>query len=83
MGESGLKNLWTLYAERLIETIAPVYFFLNTFTQNINSYFLSNPTEETSRFGYGTKAIAAAEKVKESSATAVKALTPSDDELES
>ena len=83
LGESGLKNLWTLYAERLIETIAPVYFFLNTFTQNINSYFLSNPTEETSRFGYGTKAIAAAEKVKESSATAVKALTPSDDELES
>ena len=83
LGERGLKNLWNLYAERLIQTIAPVYFFLNTFTQNINSYFLSSPTEETSRFGYGNKAIAAAEKIKESSTTAVEKLKPSGSEVDS
>ena len=81
LGEESLKSLWTLYAEQLIQTIAPVYFFLNMFTQNINSFFLSSPTEKSTRFDHGSKAIAAAEKVQKSSSVAVKKLTPSEDEL--
>ena len=80
LGEEGLKNLWTLYAEQLIETIAPVYFFLNKFTKSINSYFLSSPTEESSRFDHGTTAIKAAQKVQESSTTAIQKLSPTKDD---
>ena len=40
-----------------MQTIGPVYSSLNNFTNNINRYFLSAPTEGESRTEYGRQAI--------------------------
>lgn len=57
LGDDALKKTWMAYGERLMQTIGPVYSSLNNFTNNINRYFLSAPTEGESRTEYGRQAI--------------------------
>ena len=57
LGDSALQQTWMNYGQRLMTTIAPVYRALNSFTSNINSYFLSPPTKTSSRTEYGKQAI--------------------------
>jgi len=59
------------YGDRLMETIAPVYGALNSFTNNINKYFLSAPTEDMSRTEYGQQAITDASNLQRSTDKAV------------
>ena len=75
LGEDALKKTWINYGERLKLTITPVYRFLNSFTRNINSYFLSAPAEKNkSRSGYATCAINDATGLKDSTNQAVEAM---------
>ena len=76
LGNEALKKTWTNYGERLKTTIEPVYRYLNSFTRNINSYFLSAPaaTKGNSRTGYASDAINDATGLKSSTDQAVKTL---------
>ena len=59
------------YGEVLMETIAPVYSALNSFTNNINKYFLAAPTEDSSRTQYGQQAISDATNLDKATGKAV------------
>ena len=65
LGDSALQQTWMNYGQRLMPTIAPVYRALNSFTSNINSYFLSPPTKTSSRTEYGKQAIGDAAELRE------------------
>ena len=71
LGDDALKKTWMAYGDRLMETIAPVYGALNSFTNNINKYFLSAPTEDMSRTEYGQQAITDASNLQRSTDKAV------------
>ena len=71
LGDPALKKTWMAYGERLMSTIAPVYGALNSFTNNINLYFLASPTEETSRTQYGEAAISDAGNLQTSTDAAI------------
>jgi len=64
LGDDALKQTWLNYGEILMATIAPIYRALNSFTGNINNYFLSAPTKKSSRTEYGKKAITDASELK-------------------
>ena len=71
LGDDALKKTWMAYGDRLMTTIAPVYGALNSFTNNINLYFLAAPTEESSRTEYGKAAIQEAGNLQKSTDDAV------------
>ena len=77
LGDDALKKTWMAYGERLMETIAPVYSTLNSFTNNINKYFLSAPTEDSSRTDYGKRAISDATNLDKATDKAVGAMNKS------
>ena len=76
LGDKALQQTWLNYGERLMVTIAPVYRALNSFTNNVNSYFLSAPTKEDSRTEFGLKAIEDASALRDSTDNAVKEMDP-------
>lgn len=71
LGDEALKKTWMAYGEVLMETIAPVYSALNSFTNNINKYFLAAPTEDSSRTQYGQQAISDATNLDKATGKAV------------
>ena len=76
LGDKALQQTWLNYGERLMVTIAPVYRALNSFTNNVNSYFLAAPTKEDSRTEFGLKAIEDASILRDSTDNAVKEMDP-------
>jgi len=74
LGDEALQKTWLAYGGRLMETIGPVYRALNSFTSNVNSYFLSAPSKEQSRTDYGRQAIGDAQTLKVSTDEAVTAM---------
>jgi len=78
ISEETLKKAWLLYADRLNNTLRPVYGILNIFTKNVNSYFLGTSTKEKDRKSYGIDAIANASQLKTATDQAVKAVEESE-----
>ena len=71
LGEGNLKKVWENYAELLMATIQPVYGYLQTFTDNVNRYFLGVTDEGGSSHSYGQKAIGDASDLRNATDNAV------------
>ena len=68
LGEEALQKAWMNYAELLNSTIAPVYRFLGMYDESISNYFTG---EGDNRNAEATKAVSAAEGLREATDEAV------------
>ena len=74
IGEQYMKQTWHAYADLLKETIGPVYATLQTFTGNVNNYFLATTGEGQNRKQFAVDAIQDAEKLQKATASAVQSI---------
>tara|TARA_R100000152_G_C6782149_1_gene218609 strand:+ start:4959 stop:6464 length:1506 start_codon:yes stop_codon:yes gene_type:complete len=74
IGEQYMKQTWAAYADLLKETIGPVYATLQTFTGNVNNYFLATTEEGQNRKQFALDAIQDAEKLQQATSNAVQAI---------
>jgi len=74
IGEQYMKQTWAAYADLLKETIGPVYATLQTFTGNVNNYFLATAEEGQNRKQFALDAIQDAEKLQQATSDAVQSI---------
>lgn len=74
LGDDVLKQTWLQYGELLNATIGPVYEALNSFSSNINAYFLDVRDPKVNRRQRGMAAIKDTDKLKAATDNAVKAV---------
>ena len=74
IGEQYMKQTWAAYADLLKETIGPVYATLQTFTGNVNNYFLATTEEGQNRKQFALDAIGDAEKLQQATSNAVQSI---------
>jgi hypothetical protein len=74
IGEQYMKQTWAAYADLLKETIGPVYSVLQTFTGNVNNYFLATTEEGQNRKQFALDAIGDAEKLQQVTSNAVQSI---------
>jgi len=74
LGPEALKKAWLNYAELLNATIKPVYGFLNSYTNNVNSYFLGSAGKGETRQEHALQAISDAQNLRDATDSAVKAI---------
>lgn len=74
LGEGNLKKVWENYSVLLMETIQPVYKSLQSFTDNVNNYFLSQGEKVKNRHGFGERAIYDAVELKKVTNSAIKSI---------
>jgi hypothetical protein len=74
IGEQYMKQTWAAYADLLKETIGPVYATLQTFTGNVNNYFLAATAEGQNRKQFALDAIRDAEKLQQATSNAVQSI---------